>query len=70
MEALRHTRGDAQQALLNELDAMHLNQALVDSLVHEYASFRCTLRPPSQSSPPQSKLAKCLLAILLSLGLM
>jgi len=53
VEALRHTRGDAQQALLNELDAMHLNQALVDSLVHEYASFRCTLRPFSQSSPPQ-----------------
>ena len=40
IDALRHTRGDAQQALLNELDALALNQDLVDALVREYASFR------------------------------
>jgi hypothetical protein len=61
VEALRHTRGNAQQALVNELDAMHLNQALVDSLVHEYASFRCALS--------LSKLAGCLCNIVPSVSL-
>ena len=40
IDALRHTRGDAQQAFLNELDALALNQDLVDALVREFASFR------------------------------
>lgn len=41
INALRHTRGDTQQAFLNDLDALALNQDLVDALVREYASFRC-----------------------------
>ncbi|KAK9834263.1 hypothetical protein WJX81_001484 [Elliptochloris bilobata] len=40
VDALRHTKGDAEQAFLNELDALALNQDLVDLLVREYASFR------------------------------
>lgn len=74
VDALRHAGGDAQQAFLNEVDALHLNEAAVDALVREYASFRCAgagLHPlpcprPSSScmcllrgSAPESVLWRC-----------
>ena len=51
VDALRHAGGDAQQAFLNEVDAMHLNEAVVDALVHEYASFRCVAHLMAHLSP-------------------
>jgi len=39
--SLKHTHGEVNKALFNELAAWRINNELLDELVWEYAAYRC-----------------------------